>query len=231
MTIPIDRTRVSFAVPWQGLLLLGTTDTPWDGRPGRRPCDRRGRAADPRRGRLGARRRSARCAPASPGSVCSPRAPARLRECAARRCSRAARSASSPSRAGSSRPTAGSRSPCCTRCAPTLGLHRIDREPRQLPGAADPEVAADALRRRHGLDGRRRRTWRARTARSRPTSWRSGRSSRSWTAPPSSPPRCATRASTSGRSPSRTSSAAARRSRSAGSTRPSCAPRVEELLA
>jgi len=33
-----------------------------------------------------------------------------------------------------------------------VGLHRIDREPRQLPGAADPEVAADALRRRHGLD-------------------------------------------------------------------------------
>jgi glycerol-3-phosphate dehydrogenase len=30
-----------------------------------------------------------------------------------------------------------------------LELHRIDRLPRPLPGAADPEVAADALRRRH----------------------------------------------------------------------------------
>jgi glycerol-3-phosphate dehydrogenase len=30
-----------------------------------------------------------------------------------------------------------------------LELHRIDRRPRPLPGAADPEVAADALRRRH----------------------------------------------------------------------------------
>ena len=29
-----------------------------------------------------------------------------------------------------------------------LELHRIDRRPRPLPGAADPDVAADALRRR-----------------------------------------------------------------------------------
>jgi glycerol-3-phosphate dehydrogenase len=33
LTIPHDRTRVSFAVPWEGLLLLGTTDTPHDGEP------------------------------------------------------------------------------------------------------------------------------------------------------------------------------------------------------
>ncbi len=31
---------------------------------------------------------------------------------------------------------------------PGLDLHRIDRRPRPLPGAADPEVAADALQRR-----------------------------------------------------------------------------------
>ena len=36
-----------------------------------------------------------------------------------------------------------------------LALHRIDRRPRPLPGAADPDVAADALRRRHPeLDAR-----------------------------------------------------------------------------
>jgi glycerol-3-phosphate dehydrogenase len=29
-----------------------------------------------------------------------------------------------------------------------LELHRIDRRPRPLPGASDPDVAADALRRR-----------------------------------------------------------------------------------
>jgi glycerol-3-phosphate dehydrogenase len=30
-----------------------------------------------------------------------------------------------------------------------LALHRIDRRPRPLPGAADPDVAADAIGRRH----------------------------------------------------------------------------------
>ena len=30
-----------------------------------------------------------------------------------------------------------------------LELHRIDRRPRPLPGAADPDIAVDALRRRH----------------------------------------------------------------------------------
>jgi glycerol-3-phosphate dehydrogenase len=34
LTIPHDRVRVSFALPWEGMLLLGTTDTPYDGDPG-----------------------------------------------------------------------------------------------------------------------------------------------------------------------------------------------------
>jgi glycerol-3-phosphate dehydrogenase len=33
LTIPHDKIRVSFAVPWEGMLLLGTTDTPHDGEP------------------------------------------------------------------------------------------------------------------------------------------------------------------------------------------------------
>jgi glycerol-3-phosphate dehydrogenase len=33
LTIPHDKVRVSFAVPWEGLLLLGTTDTPHEGEP------------------------------------------------------------------------------------------------------------------------------------------------------------------------------------------------------
>jgi glycerol-3-phosphate dehydrogenase len=33
LTIPHDRVRVSFAVPWEGMLLLGTTDTPHEGEP------------------------------------------------------------------------------------------------------------------------------------------------------------------------------------------------------
>jgi glycerol-3-phosphate dehydrogenase len=34
LIIPHDRVRVSFAVPWEGLLLLGTTDTLYEGDPG-----------------------------------------------------------------------------------------------------------------------------------------------------------------------------------------------------
>jgi glycerol-3-phosphate dehydrogenase len=33
LTIPHDRVRVSFAVPWEGMLLLGTTDAPYEGDP------------------------------------------------------------------------------------------------------------------------------------------------------------------------------------------------------
>ncbi len=33
LTIPHDKVRVSFAVPWEGMLLLGTTDTQYDGAP------------------------------------------------------------------------------------------------------------------------------------------------------------------------------------------------------
>lgn len=33
LTIPHDKVRVSFAVPWQGMLLLGTTDTLFEGEP------------------------------------------------------------------------------------------------------------------------------------------------------------------------------------------------------
>ena len=33
LTIPHDQIRVTFAYPWEGLLLLGTTDTPYDGDP------------------------------------------------------------------------------------------------------------------------------------------------------------------------------------------------------
>ncbi|MCY7304095.1 MAG: glycerol-3-phosphate dehydrogenase/oxidase [Thermoleophilia bacterium] len=33
LTIPHDQVRVTFAYPWEGMLLLGTTDTPYDGEP------------------------------------------------------------------------------------------------------------------------------------------------------------------------------------------------------
>ncbi len=33
LTVPVDRGRVAFAVPWEGMLLLGTTDTEYEGDP------------------------------------------------------------------------------------------------------------------------------------------------------------------------------------------------------
>ena len=33
MTTPLHDGRVSFAIPWEGMLLLGTTDEPYDGDP------------------------------------------------------------------------------------------------------------------------------------------------------------------------------------------------------
>jgi len=33
LTVPHDKVRVSFAVPWEGMLLLGTTDTEYEGEP------------------------------------------------------------------------------------------------------------------------------------------------------------------------------------------------------
>lgn len=38
LTIPLDAGRVSFAIPWEGQLLLGTTDEPYDGDPGAVAC-------------------------------------------------------------------------------------------------------------------------------------------------------------------------------------------------
>ena len=81
-----------------------------------------------------------------------------------------------------------------------LALHRIDRTPWPLPGAADPEVAAAALRRRHGLDEQTAAhlagdVRHARLRRPRPGPARTA----SPTERRSSPRRCGTRASTNGR--------------------------------
>ena len=121
---------------------------------GRRPRDRADpgrRAADPRRGRARARtgcaRRRARGASPASGSF---------------RCERRRRRGRRRETMLSAGPlgmvsVAGGKLTTYRRIAlavlhalrADLELHRIDRRPRPLPGAADPEVAADALRRRH----------------------------------------------------------------------------------
>jgi glycerol-3-phosphate dehydrogenase len=150
LTIPVDRARVAFAVPWQGVLLLGTTDTPFDGdaRNVRATDDDErqilhevGLAVDPDALAAPVRARFAGVRVLPAGAVETARAP---RE-----------TTLSQGRLGMLS-VAGGKLTTYRRIAlavlhalrPELALHRIDRRPHPLPGAADPVVAADALRRR-----------------------------------------------------------------------------------
>ncbi len=151
VTIPLDRSRVSFAVPWQGMLLLGTTDDPWEGDPAEVTATDEDEAQILREAAtaldgLGAVRyrfAGLRVLPAGGGETARTRRETVL----------------SRGRLGMLS-VAGGKLTTYRRIAlavlhalrADLELHRIDREPRPLPGAADPEVAADGLRRRHGLD-------------------------------------------------------------------------------
>ena len=150
LTIPIDRTRVAFAVPWAGMLLLGTTDSAFEGdaraieptaAEERQILDEAGLALDA--GALGevrARFAGVRVLPVGAGVT-----------------ARAARETMLSAGPLGMVSVAGGKLTTYRRIAlavlhalrAELDLHRIDRRPRALPGAADPDVAADALRRRH----------------------------------------------------------------------------------
>ena len=154
LTIPIDRTRVAFAVPWAGMLLLGTTDSVFEGDPGaieptpaeeRQILDEAGLALEhDALGSVRGRFAGVRVLPVRAGATA--------------RAHRETMLSAGPLGMVS---VAGGKLTTYRRIAlavlhalrADLDLHRIDRRPRALPGAADPDVAADALRRRHpGLD-------------------------------------------------------------------------------
>jgi glycerol-3-phosphate dehydrogenase len=149
LTIPVEARRVVFAIPWAGSLLVGTTDAPFAGDPRRvQPSEAEerqivedvGRAVELPLDGIRARFAGVRVLPADAADTV--RAP---RETTLSR-----------GRLGMLS-VAGGKLTTYRRIAlavlhalrPDLELHRIDRRPRPLPGAADPEVAADALRRRH----------------------------------------------------------------------------------
>lgn len=139
LTIPHDRVRVSFAVPWEGMLLLGTTDTPYDGEPDEVSSDEgdvaeilheASVAVDP--GALGRDRVRAtfaglRVLPGGEGSTASARRETVFTRGAAGMLS-----------------VAGGKLTTYRRIAlqalellrPELGLHRLDHRPWPLPGAA-----------------------------------------------------------------------------------------------
>jgi glycerol-3-phosphate dehydrogenase len=150
LTIPIDRNRVSFAVPWAGMLLLGTTDSAFEGdaraiaptkAEERQILDEVGLALEPDRlGAVRGRFAGIRVLPAGASDT-----------------ARAHRETTLSVGPLGMVSIAGGKLTTYRRIAlavlhalrAELELHRIDRRPRPLPGAADPDVAADALRRRH----------------------------------------------------------------------------------
>ena len=159
LTIPHDKVRVSFAVPWEGMLLLGTTDTEHDGEPDEvevteadiaQVLDEARVALDPelvRRERVRAVYAGLRVLPGGDGETASAR-----RETVYSR---------GPSGMLS---VAGGKLTTYRRIAldalehlrADLGLHRLDRRPHPLPGArrrgvAFPGAAARARPRDHLL--------------------------------------------------------------------------------
>jgi glycerol-3-phosphate dehydrogenase len=151
LTIPHDRVRVSFAVPWEGMLLLGTTDELYEGDPGdvaateedvARVFDEASVAVDPgllRTDAVRSRFVGLRVLPRAEGSTASAR-----RETVILR-----------GRAGVLS-VAGGKLTTYRRIAldtldalrPDLGLSRFDREPVPLPGAVDLSGATVRLARR-----------------------------------------------------------------------------------
>jgi glycerol-3-phosphate dehydrogenase len=148
VTIPVEAARVVFAIPWEGMLLAGTTDAAFDGD----PCDAAPSEAEERRilaevggavdlsaGEIRARFAGVRVLPAGSANT--------LRAARETTLSRGRLGVLS---VGGGKLTTYRRIALAVLHAlrPELGLHRIDRRPRPLPGATDPDVAADALQRR-----------------------------------------------------------------------------------
>ncbi len=150
LTVPIDRTRVAFAVPWAGMLLLGTTDSVFEGD---------ARAIEPTESEERQILAEAELAvdAAALGPIRARFAGLRVLPAGTTKTARAQRETMLSTGPLGVVTVAGGKLTTYRRIAlavlhalrADLALHRIDRRPRPLPGAADPDVAADALRRRH----------------------------------------------------------------------------------
>jgi glycerol-3-phosphate dehydrogenase len=150
--IPIERTRVSFAVPWEGLLLLGTTAEPFTpgrdtlevtAREERQILSEAGSVLSPdavRAESIRYRFAGLRVLPVGNGSTAEVRREVTL--------SRGRHGVVS---------VAGGKLTTYRRIARAVleelrtdvELHRLDARPRPLPGAVDPEAEAASRRRRH----------------------------------------------------------------------------------
>jgi glycerol-3-phosphate dehydrogenase len=150
LTIPHDQVRVTFAYPWEGMLLLGTTDTPYDGDPADVTATdddidtvlaEAGVAVDGdvlRRDRVLHTYAGLRVLPQSDGSTVDAR-----RETAIL-VGRGGMLTVAGGKLTTYRHIALDALECV---APTLGLRRLDRRPVPLPGATDAgNVAARLVR-------------------------------------------------------------------------------------
>jgi glycerol-3-phosphate dehydrogenase len=149
VTIPVDKSRVSFAIPWEGMLLLGTTDEPFDADPetvAATDADERqilGEAA------LGLLPEAIR-----PEAVRARFAGLRVLPTGSRITARARRETTISTGPSGMVTVAGGKLTTYRRIAgqvldalrPQLGLRGLDGAATPLPGAADPDSVAAVLR-------------------------------------------------------------------------------------
>jgi glycerol-3-phosphate dehydrogenase len=152
LTVPVDRSRVSFALPWEGALLLGTTDEPFDAAPDEVAVAPEDESQILREAGAALR----------PNAVSSERVLARFAGLrvlpAAARGTASARREVTVSRGRQGVVTvAGGKLTTYRRIAASvldvlrtdLGLRRVRVAPTPLPGACDPARLADSLHRSH----------------------------------------------------------------------------------
>jgi glycerol-3-phosphate dehydrogenase len=159
LTVPQDDVRVTFAVPWYGMLLLGTTEEPWTDD----PSDVRADAADVKQ-LLEEAAVALDPALLSPDRVCASYAGVRVLPAGEGESVSARRETVFSQSAGGMLNVAGGKLTTYRRIAlealerlrGELGIHRLDRRPWPLPGAIgldrvslppalEPEVRAHLL--------------------------------------------------------------------------------------
>ena len=148
VTIQVDKARVSFAIPWEGMLLLGTTDEPFDAAPETlvpTDADQDQILAEAARGLATEAIR--------PESVRARFAGLRVLPTGRRGTAKARRETTITVGRGAMVTVAGGKLTTYRRIAgnvldalrPQLGLQRLDARVTPLPGAADPDAVAAAL--------------------------------------------------------------------------------------
>src|SRR5439155_25382645 len=151
LTIPHDKVRVSFAVPWQDMLLLGTTDTLFEGRPEEVEATEADVAQILGEAAIGIEADLLR-----PEAICATFAGLRVLPMGDGATTSARRETVYLHGPSGMLSVAGGKLTTYRRIAlaalsalrADLGLHRFDRRPFPLPGAIDPDEGVRRLARR-----------------------------------------------------------------------------------